>query len=143
MGIGITPHSSRNQEFTNRAHMRARDEIYPLAFNTDGSGIEYLDLPDAKTRDYAMGIDRTLGIKVAGIHEPIRFSVQERFRRPEYAERRDVTLTVKNHNSGQVSELHKIEAAMMLYGYYDDEIDCFIEAILFRVPAFKEYLIRG
>lgn len=143
MAVGYTPYSSQNQTFSNQAHAQAREDIYPLIFNRPKDQLRYPQLDDAQKRDYDMGIDRTIGVEVAGLHAPIHFSVQERFRRPRYAECRDVTFTVVNHNSGLLSELHKIEAAMMLYGYFDLERHQFIEAICLRVPIFKEYLVQG
>jgi hypothetical protein len=56
-----------------------------------------------------------------GLRAPLGFTIQERFRRPRYAEFQDLTLTEWNGNSNLPSELYKIRAGMFLYGYYSEE----------------------
>ncbi|GAC1694678.1 MAG: hypothetical protein PVS3B3_18940 [Ktedonobacteraceae bacterium] len=138
-----TPHSSDNQYFTDCAHMKARELVYPAIFNTSKDRIHYLELKDAQDRDYNKAIDRTIAVDVEGLHAPISFTVQERFRKPKYSSEKDIAITAFNNTSGLISELYKIEAFYMLYAYFDPETGQFIEVIMIRVPVFLEYLVKG
>jgi hypothetical protein len=83
--------------------------------------------------DGALGIDRI--VKVKGLpkflRQPITFTVQERFRRIEFAKWKDVTITEWNNVTNQPSELYKIIANIFLYGYYDPTTGAFLDAIAF------------
>jgi hypothetical protein len=138
-----TPHSQDNQDFSNQGHMRARIDIYPLLFSVPGDRISYIELANAKERDYDQGIDKTVRVSVPGLRGKLGFTVQERFRRPKYASNRDITITEFNRNSGMLSELYKIEADLILYGYYNPDTDAFIESIACWVPLLKANIARG
>jgi hypothetical protein len=140
--MGWTPYSSANQEFSNKAHQQARIEIYPLLFDVPADRLAYVELPNAQDRDFNQGIDKTIQITVPDLHGSLGFSVQERFRRPSYASFQDMTITEYNLNSGMLGELYKIEADLMLYGYYNPLTSGFIEAIACWVPALKANIAR-
>lgn len=143
MTIGYTPHSKENQDFTNGAHMQAREDIYPFVFKRPKEDLYYPVLKDAQYRDYNLGIDHTIAVSAPGFGSLLTFSVQERFRYPRYANCRDVTFTEHNNNSNLPSELYKIEATFMNYGYFDPERKQFLEAIVLWVAVFKELLLSG
>lgn len=143
MMLSKTPYSRDNQWFSDQGHLQAREDIYPFVFRKPKESLSYPQLNDAQKRDYDMGIDRTIHVRAECLKEPLAFSIQERFRRPCHAKYRDITITEFNCNSGLPSELYKIEASLMLYGYFDPDTHRFLEAIVFRVPIFKEYVVDG
>jgi hypothetical protein len=138
-----TPYSEENQEFSNQAHLCARREVYPLLFNVPATHLNYPDHPQAQERDYWQGIDRTVEVQTPGLRGNLRFSVQERFRRPQYAPYRDMTITEYNQRSHQLGELYKMEAWLFVYGYYVPQQDRFIEVIACWVPQLMLNIARG
>lgn len=84
--------------------------------------------------DGQLAIDRVVGVQAPGLSAPVRFTIQERFRRSSYAAYRDITITEANHATGRPSELHKIAAGMLLYACYDEAADCFLRPIAINVP---------
>lgn len=122
-----TPHSSDNQEFSDLAHSVAQTAIYPRLFHCDASEIRFENVSlstgaRGQILDGQMGVDR-----VAYITSPwfsrgeICHTIQERFRKPKFMHRQDLTITEYNSNSGQKSELYKINAGIFVYGYFDCE----------------------
>ncbi len=132
-----TPYTIENQAFTNKAHMTARKCIYPRIFRN--RHIEYQDTilgsGEAETiLDGKFAIDRIIHVPTSDMKAKIKLTVQERFRKPIHASFRDISITEWNHASGSEGELYKLHANLFLYGYYDEENDTFIEAILINVP---------
>lgn len=130
-----TVYEKRNAHFSNVAHELARRILYPQLFGT--SDLEYEDgtlLQESERGailDGEMGVDRIVKVGVNKLAEPLTFTIQERFRRPQFARYRDVTITEWNHASGMPSELYKINAGIFLYGYvnHPGTPTGFIEAI--------------
>ncbi len=87
-----------------------------------------------KILDGEMGVDRIVNVTTKSLLAPIVFTVQERFRRPQFAKYQDLTITEWNHVSGMPSELYKINAGLFLYGYYDMNRKVFVDAICVTVP---------
>lgn len=143
MALNFTPYSLTNQDFSNQGHKRARTEIYPRLFNVEGDRISYIELANAQERDYNQGIDKTLSVSVPGFHGNLSFTVQERFRRHTYASYQDMTITEYNRNSGMLGELYKIEADLMVYGYYNPITDSFVEAVACWMPLLKANLVQA
>src|SRR5260221_8220002 len=145
MTLTYTPFTQANYDFSCRAHLRAQTDIYPALF---GARREQLDFEiedefEAQQQDFEDAIDRTVKVQVALLHERLTFTVQERFRRLKFERYRDVTITEWNHNSNLPSELYKIRAMLFLYGYYDERIDRFTEAIAFHVSPLLTQISRG
>lgn len=136
-----TPYSRNNADMSDRAHQLAVKKLYPqmfgvsperLTFDTDtllASG------PRGQILDGQMGVDYIARLTVEPLGAPLQVTVQERFRRANYARFRDVTLTEWNHSSGLPSELYKITSGIFLYGYLNEKQDDFAEAIAFNVTA--------
>jgi len=134
----MTPYSKSNQAFSDAAHMAARRHIYPNLFPCHTSSqvaeIAYvstvLDDGQRSTRgkilDGEMGIDRIVRITCQDFAAPLEFTVQERFRRVQYATWNDITVTEWNHRTNLPSELHKINAGIFVYGYFDPEAGNFV-----------------
>jgi hypothetical protein len=131
-----TLYQVENAKFSNIAHKAARNQIYPLIFKT--TNLEFEDTLLAmgereRILDGEMGVDRIVKVSVKTLHAPLIFTVQERFRRPEFAKYKDLTITEWNNASNLPSELYKINAGIFLYGYFDENSDRFLDAIAINV----------
>jgi hypothetical protein len=118
-----TEYQTENAEYSNVCHELARKVFYPRLFNVDPAMIRYEEntlLHESgrgQILDGEMGVDRLVRCSVRGLLGHTTFTIQERFRRPEYHKWRDLTVTEWNHASGQPSELSKINAGVFVYGY--------------------------
>ena len=133
-----TLYEQDNADFSNRAHMRARDVLYPRIFNVRRERLQFEDTllaqsDRAKILDGEMGVDRIVHVTIHNLPAPLMFTVQERFRRPEFAKYQDMTVTEWNHASNLPSELYKINAGLFLYGYFDERTSVFVDAIAIGV----------
>lgn len=133
-----TVYEQANAFFSNRAHMAARTMLYPRIFRTPVERMAFEDTllamsERAQILDGEMGVDRIVRVSVYNLRAPIVFTVQERFRRPEFARYRDLTITEWNHASDLPSELYKINAGLFVYGYYDEGQSRFVDAIAINV----------
>ena len=144
-----TPYDQHNADFSGLAHRAALREIYPPLFACAPSaliceeGTLLAHGERGRVLDGEMGIDRIVAVTVPDFEAPLRFTVQERFRRPEYATYQDLTITAWNHRSGQPSELYKLTADLFVYGYFDAKDDCFLDYIIVPVGPMKRALARG
>jgi hypothetical protein len=136
--VARTLYEQDNADFSNRAHMRARDVLYPRIFNVRRERLQFEDTllaqsDRAKILDGEMGVDRIVRVTIHNLPAPLMFTVQERFRRPEFAKYQDMTVTEWNHASNLPSELYKINAGLFLYGYFDERTSVFVDAIAIGV----------
>jgi hypothetical protein len=136
--VARTLYEQDNADFSNRAHMRARDVLYPRIFNVRRERLQFEDTllaqsDRAKILDGEMGVDRIVHVTIHNLPAPLMFTVQERFRRPEFAKYQDMTVTEWNHASNLPSELYKINAGLFLYGYFDERTSVFVDAIAIGV----------
>jgi len=118
--------------------MRARDVLYPRIFNVRRERLAFEDTLLAQSEraailDGEMGVDRIVRVTVHNLPAPLVFTVQERFRRPEFAKYQDMTVTEWNHASNLPSELYKINAGLFVYGYFDERRGDFADAIVIGV----------
>ncbi len=133
-----TLYEQDNADFSNRAHMRARDVLYPRIFNVRRERLQFEDTllaqsDRAKILDGEMGVDRIVRVTIHNLPAPLVFTVQERFRRPEFAKYQDLTVTEWNHASNRPSELYKINAGLFVYGYFDEDREDFLDAVAIGV----------
>jgi hypothetical protein len=136
--VARTEYTPENGEFSNKSHRAARALLYPRLFGVPMESLSFEDtlLKDSergRILDGEMGVDRIVRVAVQQLHGPLVFTVQERFRRPEHAGWRDLTITEWNHASNMPSELYKINAGLFLYGYYDEARNHFLDAIVVSV----------
>lgn len=144
-----TPYDEENGDFTKLAHKKARQVLYPKAldrlyrnesyeieYHGDSSGDAPVDL------DGEHGIDVTISFDTE-FRPDIPVFVQERFRRPNYQQWQDIVLTEWNLKSGTPSELGKIKADHFVYGYYDENKDEILEALIVEVVDLKRALVEG
>lgn len=146
--MSYTVYQPENGEFSNTAHEAARRLVYPYIFNVPANCIDYEstllgDSERSSVYDAELGIDRIANVTVNELHNPIKFVVQERFRRPKYASYRDITITEWNNASNLPSELYKISAGLFVYGYYDADKDKFIDAIAVHVSRLLHEIVTN
>lgn len=136
-----TPFSAQQKAFSDKAHEAARMLLYPALFNVAPEQLHFEeqgdinDDPRYAALDGEMAIDRLVRVTLGTFRRPLTFTVQERFRKPEYAKYRDLTVTEWNVWTNRESELYKLQAALFLYGYYDPFNNRFVEAICANVPS--------
>jgi hypothetical protein len=140
--MAATEYSKANADFSDLAHLSARDLIYPLFFKTSLIKYESTLLSiseDYKQRDVEQSIDRICFVQVKNdwFKQPLKFTIQERFRRIRFADFKDVTITAWNNSSDLPSELYKIEADYFVYGYYNDINKNFTDAVVIDVAELK------
>lgn len=125
-------------QFSHCAHAAARELVYPALFGFPPGAITYVS-PDSwntaayQELDTRHGIDKVIQITAPDFFAPLSVTVQERFRQAQYADRRDITLTEFNRESGEPSELYKIKAQLFVYGYYDPASRRFPEVLAVNV----------
>jgi hypothetical protein len=122
-----TEFSQRNMDDSHKAHLAARTQFYPLLF--PGCDLAFEDTANTK-QDLSYAIDCLVSVSNPrlGLRAPLYFAVQERWRLDLDAMRwGDVTVTEWNLASDCPSELHKLGAHWLVYGFYDkarDQIVC-------------------
>lgn len=141
-----THYEDTQGEFSHRAHIAARKQIYPRLFGAEE--IEYEDVRlgtgyRGKVLDGELGVDVIARPGNGLLSGPLSFYIQERFRRPEFSRYGDITITEFNHASGQLSELYKMAAGLMVYGIYDDKIRRFTKGFAVDVTRLFLSLQRG
>jgi len=118
-----TSFSQKNFEDSQRAHRAAQAQFYPLLFPQCDLTFE----DTTKTvQDLDYAIDCKIAVTGARLHlrAPLWFAVQERWRFDLDAMRYgDVTVTEWNLATGEPSELHKLGAHLLVYGFYDKAQD--------------------
>lgn len=143
--MSATPFSPKNKEDSDRAHLHAREVIYPDFFHTEAGNITYdeqrdIAHPEWGRLDGQMAIDRLIKVTVAGYRAPITFTIQERYRNTDWAHKQDITITEWNTLSNLPSELYKLQANFFMYGYFDwGGTNQFVDAICINIPG----LLRG
>ncbi len=149
--MAATIYQKDNANYSDAVHALARRQVYPKLFGADAASITYEadtlvgQSPLGDVLDGEMGIDRIVRVSVKGLTGVLSFTVQERFRRPQYAQRRDITVTEWNHASGLPSELYKIQAQIFLYGYADKEHDptWITEAVAVNTTSLLMAIVQG
>jgi hypothetical protein len=144
--ITHTPHSKANQRFTDAAHECAKAVVYPDMFGVERHQIDYTPLDGDEERarllDTTVAVDRLFRVTVTHLRLPIPSTIQERFRRVEYAKFDDITITEWNNNTNLPSELYKIRADWFVYGYFDQERRHFLRVVAVPMPNLKRMLVR-
>lgn len=146
-----TAFSPAQMEFTRKAHLAAQTQVYPCWYP---GGVEFEDVTET-VRDLDYAIDCKLAVTLPhpptrGRHTrpyraPVRLAVQERYRRVRYMEDygNQITVTEWNLASGEPSELHKLDAQLLVYGFYDEERDVIVRAGAYSVEAIVHGLAAG
>jgi len=137
--MSVTPYSADNGAFSDAAHAAARDSVYPLVFGTEEVAYEKTSVGGTERHrilDGELGIDYVLDV-ACGFRQPLRFTVQERFRDTRWRSKQDLTITEWNPRSNMPSELYKIASDLFVYGYFcpvEQRVD---EAIVVQTASIK------
>lgn len=134
----LTPYSLDNRVFSDKAHAHARVHVYPRIF---GKGVEVRSA--TLSQDMRDGIDYIASVPVLGLHAPLIFRVQERFRRPEVAHYGDVTISEWYQNSNRPAELYTTKADYFLYGTYSCTDDRMTDVLLVNADQLRLMLATG
>lgn len=142
-----TRFDQQNKDFTERAHRAAREQVYPHLFasNTD-IRFESVDRGESDVHnalDKQLGVDLRLHVDVPSLGQSVPMHIQERFREPQYREFQDVTITKFNNASGKESEISKIAAQWLIYGYFEDTLREVQEAVCVNVPILLRRIAAG
>jgi hypothetical protein len=144
-----TRYDPDRQAATDAAHVAARRDIYPCLF--PGASLAYechSAWTDERARRYdaEFAVDITVSIAAPErlrLEHPIPIYVQERFREPGMLRFDDLTITVWNGASDSPSELYKLAADYLAYGYYDSAADHFADWLVINVASVKRALALG
>lgn len=137
--MSATPFLQKNQDFSDRAHAAAKMQIYPILFApVFGHKMHPMHIQSTTLSmgakeavlDGQLAVDRIVSIQSYAFRNKNRYTIQERFRKPEYASREDLTITEWNNATGQPSEFYKlINTNLFVYGYFDEITASFLSWI--------------
>jgi len=147
-----TDYQPENQAFTDRAHVVAQSAIYPHLFPQKRTRPDWLSFESTslamgereRLLDGEMATDRIVSVHGFAFAAPMRFYVQERFRRPKYLTRQDITITEWNHASNRPSELYKLSGSgIFVYGYFDEATGTFLDWYALNTAELLRELLSG
>lgn len=144
----ITPIQPKNIKFSNDAHTAAQSQVYPILFNIQQCKLSFETVtidndPRHQILDGEMAVDRIIKVTVNKLQYPLSFTIQERFRRPEFKRWQDITITEWNYNSNLPSELYKLSGGLFVYGYYNEQINIIEQFVCFSSSQLLLSLARG
>ncbi len=146
-----TKYNKEYADFSDRAHFSAQSKLYPDIFGVDKENIEFEfntgevmeHNRKGEALDGDLGIDRVARIDKGGFKEPIRVTIQERFRTPEFLGFNDITITEWNNASDRRSEFYKLTAHLFVYAFWDEKRDKFLDAIAVNTYGLMNRVVRG
>lgn len=150
-----TVFEQENASFSDRAHLAAQEQIYPYVFNpfhtraqaNDWIRFETTSLDRGEQQrilDGEMATDRIVSVASIWIRAPLRFFVQERFRRHHFAKYQDITITEWNNASNQPSELYKLPGSgLFVYGYFNESENVFLDWIVLNTAKLTLAIFTG
>jgi hypothetical protein len=140
--IAYTPVDRRQWDFTKAAHQAARSQFYPGMW--PGVPLEFTDLTETPLdTQAAIDLRVTVGVRLPQWRAPVRFWIQERWRKPENYHFGDTTITRWNGNSGKEAELHHFGAGIFIYGFYDAAAGQVVAAYAFAAQRILYLITTG
>lgn len=137
-----TSFSQTNWNLTKMAHRAAQEQVYPQIW-PNATKLQFIDKTKS-VMDLEYAIDCIVAVSVDGLRAPLKFFIQERFREVDYSQDyTDATVTEWNTINNLPSELHKIAAHYLLYGYYDKRLDEIVDAVVVNVPQMLSGIADG
>jgi hypothetical protein len=138
----VTAFSGENFSFTQRAHLAAQKQFYPGLW--PGADVTFIDTTKAEADlVYAVDCIAEVSLPDAEARGPVKFYIQERWRRPDFKTYRDLTITEWNLRTNQPSELHKLGAQLFVYGIYDQPMDEIVSALAIDIVRMQIANVRG
>lgn len=139
--MAVTPFDKNNYSFSLRVHKQfAVSVIYPLMF--PGCDIDPQH-QDGNKADLEDKVDVILKVTRPDQKSHMEFKVQERWRKPEYQDWQDITLTAWNNASGKAVEFYQGKFDFLLYGYFDEATWEFKDVILIDFSALRYKYLTG
>lgn len=144
-----TPHSATNARLTDKGHELAQGVIYPRLFNAPPERLIYdtgtllKESARGAILDGELATDHVVRVKRHDLRAPVPFTIQERFRRHNFARYRDLTITEWNPLSNTPSELYKLGALYFVYGYLNETLTDFIEVVCVSTLAMLRGIVTG
>ena len=115
----LTTSFPKRYTFTQMGHQAALQEIYSAVF---GDTSVITDMTGETNRlDTHFGIDYVVEVKNPQLRSTVDVWVQERWRKLSYQKYQDITLIEFNDYSGNLAEIYKSKAQVMIYGYLSDD----------------------
>jgi hypothetical protein len=137
-----TSFSQANWDLTKAAHLAAQTQVYPRLW-PNATKLQFVDKTKS-VMDLEYAIDCIAAVSVEGLKRPLKFFIQERFREVDYSRHySDVTVTEMNVINDLPSELHKIAAHYLVYGYYDKNTDEIVDAVVVNVAQMLTGIAEG
>lgn len=138
----MTSFSAGNFSFSSKAHLAAERQFYPKLW--PGATISFLDTTKAvEDLVYAVDCIAEVSLPDPDARAPIKFYIQERWRKPSYRKFTDMTVTEWNLRTNQPSELHKLAAQLFVYGFYDESTDMIVEGYAVDICRMQHCNARG
>lgn len=115
----LTTSFPKRYTFTQMGHQAALQKIYSAVF---GDTSVITDMTGETNRlDTHFGIDYVVEVKNPVLRSTVDIWVQERWRKLPYQKYQDITLIEFNDYSGNLAEIYKSKAQVMIYGYLSDD----------------------
>lgn len=115
----LTTSFPKRYTFTQMGHQAALQKIYSAVF---GDTSIITDMTGETNRlDTHFGIDYVVEVKNPQLRSTVDIWVQERWRKLSYQKYQDITLIEFNDYSGNLAEIYKSKAQVMIYGYLSDD----------------------
>ena len=115
----LTTSFPKRYTFTQMGHQAALQKIYSAVF---GDTSVITDMTGETNRlDTHFGIDYVVEVKNPQLRSTVDIWVQERWRKLPYQKYQDITLIEFNDYSGNLAEIYKSKAQVMIYGYLSDD----------------------
>lgn len=138
----MTAFSGENFSFTQKAHLAAQKQFYPGLW--PGAAVSFIDTTKAEA-DLVYAVDCIAEVSLPDVEArgPVKFYIQERWRRQSFSTWRDLTITEWNLQTNQPSELHKLGAQVFVYGIYDQKEDRIVSALAVDIVRMQLANVRG
>lgn len=131
-----TPYSTENANKSNVAHGLALRQFYPTCF----ANIDYeIESAVGLANDFNRAIDYIARLKEKSGN--LNLTIQERFRSDKYRHYQDITITEFNRASDMAGELYKMEADLIVYGYFNESITQLSDTIAIWCAPLKIALV--
>lgn len=115
----LTTSFPKRNTFTHMGHEAAVDKIYKPFF---GDSSVITDMTGETNRlDTHFGIDYVVEVKNPQLRSTVDIWVQERWRTLPCQKYQDITLIEFNNYSGNLAEIYKSKAQVMIYGYLSED----------------------
>lgn len=119
-------YSHANDMFSRRAHEEAYKKVYPQFLPDD---YVLVDLYNTE-RDLAHDEDYEIIAYHGDLDKPLKFGIQERFRRAKFSGYREVTIKDRDLLRGENKQVYNTHADFIVFGYFDDENSTLLETVV-------------